>query len=920
MSQKTVIIVGGGVGGMSAAHELLHRSTGGVSFNVVMYERRGTIGGKARSIPVPADDPRRGAVNQAFDAPPRLPLPGEHGFRFFPGFYKHITETFKEIPVRGAKGAAGAATVFDRLETVPRLALARLNAPTIILDAKLPTNWQDVLLPIQALFSNTELSKEDLLFFARRIWQIMTSCQERRLAEYEQITWWDYVQASQRSKPYQDLLAEGPSRSLLANDPRRASTRTVGNTNVQLLLGLITPQQAADHVLDAPTSEAWLDPWRAYLQSKYGSRFEVRCDARVTAIKTKGSEIEGVFVEQDARSRAGEAARPSLERADYFVFAVPVERMAELIETSEKTGSGKLLELDPSLEGVLHLKGDVAQMNGIQFFLYRPLSLVKGHYLFVDSPWALTGIAEGQFWPNVNLAERGDGTVRDVLSVCISNWDTPGIVYRRPASDLSRVQIAAEVWAQLKASVNRGGSVLLRDEDLHSWFLDPDIVDAKRRKAGLYVDTEPLFVNRVNTWQFRPEATTKIANMVLASDYVRTFTDIACMEAANEAARRAVNAILDRTGSKAGRCGVWPLHEPDALAPLRAVDKLKFKAGLPWGFPVPGASAAIPSATTTAPITPVTGAPRYVERSGEICHPPPYLCNGTTMFGFFVRGQQAAIQKNVVDRNLNACSGGRFGFRALSDVVMVTFANTARIVSVPESNVGVTPERSCTVWTPVVSTVGIPRFYWHSPYIWVDNPWSMATGREVEGLPKSLGRIDMPSGSDDPSEDLSATTLVLKRFAPSEETQEARVLRVARAGSRGGGANWPSLGDARRDLAGLLLRDSPIATVAASQLALDLLAGEGPETVPIIFLKQVRDVRDSVSACYQAIIEASCKVTAFRSGRHLAGEFGLLAENFSSHPIADDLGLIGGSTLVDFSFFVDIDFEMDVGKELWRAP
>jgi len=44
----------------------------------------------------------------------------------------------------------------------------------------------------------------------------------------------------------------------------------------------------------------------------------------------------------------------------------------------------------------------------------------------------------------------------------------------------------------------------------------------------------------------------EIPNLFLASDYVKTNTDVACMEAANEAARRAVNALLDREGSSAG--------------------------------------------------------------------------------------------------------------------------------------------------------------------------------------------------------------------------------------------------------------------------------------------------------------------------------------------------------------------------------
>src|SRR4051812_7537712 len=79
-----VIIIGGGVAGMSAAHELVERG-----FEVEVYDRHTQYcGGKARSVDVP------GTNTQDHDKF----LPGEHGFRFFPGFYKHVTDTMKRIP------------------------------------------------------------------------------------------------------------------------------------------------------------------------------------------------------------------------------------------------------------------------------------------------------------------------------------------------------------------------------------------------------------------------------------------------------------------------------------------------------------------------------------------------------------------------------------------------------------------------------------------------------------------------------------------------------------------------------------------------------------------------------------------------------------------------------------------------------
>jgi Polyprenyl synthetase len=54
------------------------------------------------------------------------------------------------------------------------------------------------------------------------------------------------------------------------------------------------------------------------------------------------------------------------------------------------------------------------------------------------------------------------------------------------------------------------------------------------------------------------------------------------MEGANEAARRAVNGILDAAKFDGARCDLWPLHEPEILAPWRLHDAGRYAVGLPW--------------------------------------------------------------------------------------------------------------------------------------------------------------------------------------------------------------------------------------------------------------------------------------------------------------------------------------------------
>ena len=50
------------------------------------------------------------------------------------------------------------------------------------------------------------------------------------------------------------------------------------------------------------------------------------------------------------------------------------------------------------------------------------------------------------------------------------------------------------------------------------------------------------------------------------------------MEAANEAARRAVNSLIVASGATAPPAQLWPLQEPEFLRPLQEVDRIRFRA------------------------------------------------------------------------------------------------------------------------------------------------------------------------------------------------------------------------------------------------------------------------------------------------------------------------------------------------------
>ncbi len=538
-AKHSVAILGGGVGGLSAAHELAERG-----FAVTVYERNAVFGGKARSLSVAGS----GVAG-------RKDLPGEHGFRFFPGFYKHVTDTMSRIPF----GSSGV-NCRNNLVLATRILLARQGKIDPVWVARFPETLDDFRIAFVALFDNLDIPHDEIAFFVTRLLALATSCEERYQEEYEQIAFWKFIEADGRSENYRKYLGQGLTRSLVAMRAEESSTRTVGRILLQLFYGILVPGRTFDRLLNGPTNDVWIDPWCKHLTDRLG--VSLVPNATVRSFNLAGDRLRGISVERNGQ----------LEEvvADFHVAAMPVEIMQGLA-TSE------LIRAAPSLARLGELRTE--WMNGIQFYLETDAPLTDGHAIYLDSSWALTSISQRQFWRGYDLSEYGDGRVGGILSVDISNWTAPGNFNGKPAmAATSREEIKDEVWAQLKAALNAPGPMQLEDRNLVAWFLDPDI---QLPNPGTVTNLEPLLINRVGSLAARPEAYTEIGNLFLAADYVRTHTDLATMEAANEAARRATNAILAVSGVAASPCDLWEFDIPIAMRNAQRLDQLRFRMGLP---------------------------------------------------------------------------------------------------------------------------------------------------------------------------------------------------------------------------------------------------------------------------------------------------------------------------------------------------
>ncbi|MGW7105221.1 hydroxysqualene dehydroxylase [Streptomyces xanthophaeus] len=544
---RRVAVLGGGVAGLTAAHELAERG-----YAVTVYERR-ALGGKARSMDVPGS--ARGG---------RRPLPAEHGFRFIPGIYHNLPDTMRRIPFPGNPNG-----VWDNLVAPREMMFARAGGRE---DLRAPIPWPGHsaadLTPDELrralggiLQTLVRLPLHETAYFLDRVLVFLTSCDERRDEVWEHTPWWEFVRAAQMSAEYQRILAVGITRNIVATKAEEASTRTVGTLGEAFVFNALGrgADGPPDRILNLPTNEAWIDPWEAHLRS-LGVEFRIGWTVR--EVQYGGGRVSGVVASDPAGTR-------QTVTADHYVSALPVEH-------ARRTWSAGLRAADPMLGRCDKLETD--WMTGIQFYLTERAPLVHGHLNCIDSAWSLTAIQQAEHWPSRDFpAHYGDGAAVDCLSVDISEWDKPGILYGKTAKQCTRDEVAREVWAQLKASLNDTGRTLLSDSALHSWFLDPGVDGLGTPHP---TNEDELLIHPTGTLHNRPSAGTRVPNFFLSGDYVAVDIDLATMEGANASARAAVNALLDRDDSPAARCTVTPRYRAPGMEAARRHDRWRYRLGL----------------------------------------------------------------------------------------------------------------------------------------------------------------------------------------------------------------------------------------------------------------------------------------------------------------------------------------------------
>jgi len=455
-------------------------------------------------------------------------IPGEHGFRFFPIFYRHLFDTMRRTPMLDASGDSAGSTAFDQLVPTPHALLAQDDGqgPKVI-DLRQFNSIRPLDDTLKILYDQIGFTPRDLLGLQYFTLRYLLSGPGRRLQEAEPINLITYIGGDQPEKRFSkaalDFINRAP-RALAAMSAVESDARTQLDITVQLLAAHSKEGITADMTLNGPTSTAWLAHWKSYLKIQ-GVKFFV---GEVESLQVLNGRLIPEVSGPDGlhEPRPEDAYHPyqhplgdSSDLGQHrFVLALPYQLASDLIwaayhkvvvGANPPVFSGPFRQLldfdvlsgrrgldDPAAPdpvrdpatGKPPLTYPLRTISGLQYFFPQEYRFGQGNVYFVDAPWALTSISQLAYWRE---RVRPVGEFLGQISVDVGDWYAPYPAGRgQPdvqafgdtAWYSSCEEIAVNTWQQIKSGLARDYANVIKAP--RYFHIDENIVFGDTAQSG----------------------------------------------------------------------------------------------------------------------------------------------------------------------------------------------------------------------------------------------------------------------------------------------------------------------------------------------------------------------------------------------------------------------------------------------------
>lgn len=332
---------------------------------------------------------------------------------------------------------------------------------------------------------------------------------------------------------------------------------------------------------------------------------------------------------------------------------------------------------------------------------------------------------------------------------------------------------------------------------------------------------------------------------------------------------------------------------------------------------------------------PTSNSPNYVNSDlGWPVFRGPYMQEGAEMAAFFLKADYDALT-TILNKYLNEPMGADapYQFEPLTSYTILVYADmTVYSLNAIDTNIGKMNETDLCFWIPTIKhkrqadgSYTFDGVVWFIPYLFVNNPYAISTGREVYGFRKSLTSFEKPEKMQDPT--FSSQTLAFKTFSADARAEETWLMKVTHAEDQPEErvASFESGQEMTEALINMLRADEKgAAKHPLFDKIINWLLKLIKPALNVVFLKQFRDVVNTNKAAYQAVVEAPITVRKFYGGGLPGRNYRIQFNTLESHPLIQQMGLTADEeNVVDSSWYANawlkIDFVAENGTVLWQA-
>jgi hypothetical protein len=521
----SVIIIGGGIAGLTVAQELLNQN-----YKVKLIERNDIIGGLARTV--------QSSTNKV--------CPYEYSWRAYGQWYQNVFQLMKNIPFDNKQ------TVFDKLTI--------LQGGKKTCDKKIP-NYQNTF---------SKMPYNDLLKMFPTILQYFSSCNDRNIQIYSSIGLKDYIHQYHLSKKAEDLIGKivGP---YLGFDYHHASV-------YDLLYGFEmmfnnSSSEFEFSITSLPTNFAWFEPWVLHLKKK---GLQLHLNTEVSKININNTNyIENIEIYSKSTNTT------TILKANYYVNCTGPEVLEKLIKPYSSKPSINQWYNDIKLVAKY---GRQIQLS-IYYYVDKKIFLENTNTLayLPNTPWLLMVLPTGHIWGDKYLSKYCNKNIKEVISVGICEPYVHGNLIKKPWSKCTQKEIEIEAWHQLINDHDFVNNICVED---NTSIKNVKIIEFKMWDSYIYkngeINTyEPKWANNVNTRPHRPSDITPISNLFLAGSYSNTSTGIYSMESAAESGKKAAIALC-KYDNKPYNIYLYNKKNTLFLKPIRSLDCFLYKYNLTY--------------------------------------------------------------------------------------------------------------------------------------------------------------------------------------------------------------------------------------------------------------------------------------------------------------------------------------------------